>query len=163
MPLTAITAWEALFDRIDIRGPGGVKLRNVWADGPRTYLGLGVDGFPNLFLISGPGAPAVLANMVLHAEAQVNWIADAIAYLDNHEYAAIEATRDGVDGWVLECARRAEATLFPRANSWYIGANVPGKPRCFMLFVGGFATYNDICAEVADAGYKGFDLVKAPR
>ena len=101
--------------------------------------------------------------MVLHAEAQVNWIAAAISHLDNHGYAAIEATPDGVDGWVLECSRRAEATLFPKANSWYMGANVPGKPRGFMLFVGGFATYNDICAEVADAGYKGFDLVKLPR
>jgi hypothetical protein len=101
--------------------------------------------------------------MVLHAEAQVNWIAEAITYLDHHDYAAIEATVDSVDGWVAECTRRAEATLFTKANSWYMGANVPGKPRGFMLFVGGFATYNDICTEVADAGYQGFDVIRMPR
>jgi cation diffusion facilitator CzcD-associated flavoprotein CzcO len=160
---TGFDAMTGALAKIDIVGRDGTTLRDDWAHGPRTYLGLGVDRFPNLFLISGPGAPAVLANMVLHAEAQVNWIADAIGYLDDHGYAAIEATLDAVDGWVAECARRAEATLFTRANSWYMGANVPGKPRGFMLFVGGFATYNDICGEVADAGYKGFDLVKMPR
>jgi cation diffusion facilitator CzcD-associated flavoprotein CzcO len=160
---TGFDALTGALAKIDIVGRAGETLNDDWAHGPRTYLGLGVDGFPNLFLISGPGSPAVLANMVLHAEAQVNWIADAIAYLDNHGCAAIEATVDAVDGWGAECARRAEATLFTRANSWYMGANVPGKPRGFMLFVGGFATYNDICAEVAAAGYKGFDLVKSSR
>jgi cation diffusion facilitator CzcD-associated flavoprotein CzcO len=157
---TGFDALTGALTKIGIVGRHGVRLRDDWAHGPRTYLGLGVDGFPNLFLISGPGAPAVLANMVLHAEAHVNWIADAIAYLDDHGYAAIEATPDAVDGWVAELARRAEASLFTKANSWYLGANVPGKPRVFMLFLGGFAAYNDICAEVADAGYKGFDLVK---
>jgi cation diffusion facilitator CzcD-associated flavoprotein CzcO len=160
---TGFDAMTGALGKIDIVGRNAATLRDDWAHGPRTYLGLGVDGFPNLFLISGPGAPAVLANMVLHAEAQVNWIADAIAYLDKHGYAAIEATPDSVEGWGAECARRAETTLFPKANSWYMGANVPGKPRGFMFFVGGFATYNDICAEVADAGYKGFDLVKTSR
>ena len=100
--------------------------------------------------------------MVLHAEAHVNWIADAIAYLDEHDYAAIEASPEAVDNWIAECARRADGHPFPKANSWYMGANVPGKPRVFMLFIGGFAVYNDICAEVADAGYKGFTLIKAP-
>ena len=158
---TGFDALTGALGKIDIVGRNGATLRDDWVHGPRTYLGLGVDGFPNLFLISGPGAPAVLANMVLHAEAQVNWIADAVAYLDSDGYAAMEATRSAVDGWGAECARRAEATLFTRANSWYMGANVPGKPRGFMLFIGGFATYNDVCAEVADAGYKGFALVKA--
>ncbi|WP_264064918.1 flavin-containing monooxygenase [Mycobacterium montefiorense] len=157
---TGFDAMTGALDSIDIVGRGDSTLREDWAHGPRTYLGLGVDGFPNLFLISGPGAPAVLANMVLHAEAQVNWVAQAIDYLDSHGCAAIEATVDSVDGWGAECARRAETTLFTKANSWYMGANVPGKPRGFMLFVGGFATYNDICAEVADAGYRGFDLIQ---
>jgi cation diffusion facilitator CzcD-associated flavoprotein CzcO len=159
---TGFDALTGALANIDIAGRRGARLRDDWEHGPRTYLGLGVDGFPNLFLISGPGAPAVLANMVLHAEAHVNWIADAIAYLDDHGYAAMEPTRDAVDGWVAELARRADASLFTKANSWYLGANVPGKPRVFMLFIGGFATYNDICAEAADAGYKGFDLVKTP-
>ncbi|OBG93688.1 cyclohexanone monooxygenase [Mycobacterium sp. E3251] len=160
---TGFDALTGALAKIDIIGRGGRRLRDDWAQGPRTYLGLGVDGFPNLFLISGPGAPAVLANMVLHAEAQVNWIAATIAYLHRHGLAAIEATRDAVDGWGAECARRAEAMLFTKAESWYMGANVPGKPRGFMLFVGGFAAYNDICDDVARTGYPGFDLVEMPR
>ncbi len=158
---TGFDAMTGTLAKIDIVGRGGQKLADDWSQGPRTYLGLGVDGFPNLFLVSGPGAPAVLANMVLHAEAHIQWISAAIAYLDQHGYAAIEATPAAVDAWVAECNRLADATLFPKANSWYVGANVPGKPRVFMLFIGGFATYLDICAEVADAGYKGFTLIKA--
>nr|WP_253900447.1 NAD(P)/FAD-dependent oxidoreductase [Mycobacterium asiaticum] len=157
---TGFDALTGALAKIDIAGRNGVALRDHWAHGPRTYLGLGIDEFPNLFVISGPGAPAVLANMVLHAEAQVNWVARTIKYLDDHQYAAIEARTDSVDAWGAECARLAEATLFTKANSWYMGANVPGKPRGFMLFVGGFATYNGICAEVADAEYKGFDLIQ---
>ncbi len=158
---TGFDALTGALAQIDIVGRDGTTLRDDWAHGPRTYLGLGIDRFPNLFLISGPGAPAVLANMVLHAEAQVNWVADAIAYLDAHGYAAIEPTADAVDGWAVELARRADESLFTKANSWYLGANIPGKPRVFMLFIGGFAAYNDICAEVAKAGYKGFTLIKA--
>lgn len=158
---TGFDALTGALARIAIVGRGGRTLKDDWTGGPRSYLGLGVDGFPNLFVVSGPGAPAVLANMVLHAEAHVNWIAEAIGHLDSHGYAAIEAARDAVDGWGAELANRADRTLFPKANSWYLGANVPGKPRVFMLFIGGFAVYNDICAEVAAAGYKGFDLIKA--
>ncbi|UXA09761.1 NAD(P)/FAD-dependent oxidoreductase [Mycobacterium sp. SMC-8] len=159
---TGFDALTGTLAKVDIVGRRGQTLVDDWSDGPRTYLGLGVDGFPNLFLVSGPGAPAVLANMVLHAEAHINWIADAIAYLDEHDLAGIEATTEAVDNWIAECNRRADATLFPRANSWYMGANVPGKPRVFMLFIGGFGVYLDICAEVADAGYKGFTLIEAP-
>jgi len=159
---TGFDAMTGALSKIDIVGRGGQTLRGDWRHGPRTYLGLGVDGFPNLFIVSGPGAPAVLANMVLHAEAHVNWIADCIAHLDEHGYAGIEASGDAVNLWIAECAARADATLFPKADSWYVGANVPGKPRVFMLFVSGFAVYNDICAEVAAAGYSGFDLLKEP-
>jgi cyclohexanone monooxygenase len=91
----------------------------------------------------------------------VNWIAAAVRHLDDHGYATMEPTTDAVDGWAAELARRADESLFTKANSWYMGANVPGKPRVFMLFIGGFATYNDICAEVAGSGYKGFALTKA--
>jgi cyclohexanone monooxygenase len=159
---TGFDAMTGTLAKIDIVGRGGHTLVDDWAEGPRTYLGLGTDGFPNLFLVSGPGAPAVLANMVLHAEAHVNWIADAIGYLDNRGCAGIEPAPDAVNHWIAECAQRAEGTLFTKANSWYMGANVPGKPRQFMLFIGGFAAYLDICDEVAAAGYKGFDLIKAP-
>lgn len=159
---TGFDAMTGALAKIDIVGRDRRTLAEDWAGGPRTYLGLGTNGFPNLFLVSGPGAPAVLANMVLHAEAHVNWIADAIQYLDSRDCAAIEPTVDAVDNWIAECAQRAEATLFTRANSWYMGANVPGKPRTFMLFIGGFGVYLGICNDVAEAGYKGFDLIKAP-
>lgn len=159
---TGFDAMTGALAKMDIVGRAGETLADDWRDGPRTYLGLGVDGFPNLFIVSGPGAPAVLANMVLHAEAHVNWISDCIRYLDDHGYQAVEATSQAVDDWGAECARRAEATLFTQANSWYMGANVPGKPRVFMLFIGGFGVYLDICAEVAEAGYKGFELLKSP-
>ncbi|KUI04016.1 NAD(P)/FAD-dependent oxidoreductase [Mycobacterium sp. IS-3022] len=158
---TGFDAMTGALAKIDIVGRDGKTLRDDWGDGPRTYLGLCVDGFPNLFLVSGPGAPAVLANMVLHAEAHINWIADAITHLDEYGYNALEATPEAVDNWVAELNRRAEATLFTKANSWYMGANVPGKPRVFMLFLGGFAAYLDICTEVATAGYKGFSLPRA--
>ena len=157
---TGFDAMTGALAKIEIVGRGGQMLRDDWKHGPRTYLGLGVDGFPNLFVVSGPGAPAVLANMVLHAEAHVNWIADCISHLDEHGYTGIEAGVDAVNLWIAECAARAEATLFPKADSWYVGANVPGKPRVFMLFVSGFAVYNDICAEVAAAGYSGFNLLE---
>lgn len=159
---TGFDAMTGTLAKIDIVGRAGQRLVDDWSGGPRTYLGLGTDGFPNLFLVSGPGAPAVLANMVLHAEAHVNWIADVIGYLDGHGYTGIEPSASAVESWMAECAQRAEATLFTKANSWYVGANVPGKPRQFMLFIGGFGTYLDICNEVAAAGYKGFDLLKVP-
>ncbi|ODR04816.1 cyclohexanone monooxygenase [Mycolicibacillus koreensis] len=158
---TGFDAMTGALAKIDIAGRDGRRLVDAWADGPRTYLGMAIDGFPNLFLLSGPGSPAVLANMVLHAEANVNWIAAAITYLDEHGYAAIEASPEAVSDWIAECNRLADATLFPRANSWYMGANVPGKPRIFMLFIGGFGVYLDICDEVAREGYRGFVLHRA--
>ena len=156
---TGFDALTGALSKISIIGRGGQALSEDWAHGPRTYLGLGCDGFPNLFLITGPGSPAVLANMVLGAEAHVDWIAEAIAYLDDNGYAAMEATPDAVENWLAELAQRAETTLFTKADSWYLGANVPGKPRVFMLFCGGFGVYNDICADVAASGYKGFELL----
>ncbi|KDF02397.1 cyclohexanone monooxygenase [Mycolicibacterium aromaticivorans JS19b1 = JCM 16368] len=157
---TGFDALTGALGKIDIVGRGGERLAEDWADGPRSYLGLGDDGFPNLFVVTGPGAPAVLANMVLHAEAHVDWIAAAIGYLNANGYAGIEARPDAVENWLAELDQRAATTLFPKANSWYLGANVPGKPRVFMLFIGGFGVYNDICAEVAADGYRGFDLIR---
>ncbi len=158
---TGFDAMTGSLDRIDIRGRGRTTLKQAWSNGPRSYLGLGVDGFPNMFIVTGPGSPSVLANMVLGAEQHVDWIADCIADIDEHGAAAIEATSDAVDEWVAECNERAAATLFPAANSWYLGANVPGKPRVFMPFIGGFGVYGAICAEVAAAGYKGFTVIEA--
>ncbi|MFE7243455.1 flavin-containing monooxygenase [Streptomyces sp. NPDC057580] len=156
---TGFDAMTGAVDRIEVRGRGGRLLKDAWRGGPRTYLGLGVNGFPNFFNLTGPGSPSVLANVVLAGEQHGEWLADCLRHLDNHGYAAIEATEQAVESWVTECHDRAAATLMMSANSWYLGANIPGKPRVFMPFVGGFGVYGQIIADVADSGYKGFDLI----
>jgi cation diffusion facilitator CzcD-associated flavoprotein CzcO len=158
---TGFDAMTGSVAKINILGRGGATLNDAWADGPVTYLGLGVPGFPNLFNMTGPGSPSVLANMALHSELHVNWVADAIGYLDAHGSTGLEARCDAADDWGAECARRATDTLMPQANSWYLGANIAGKPRVFMPFVGGFGVYGQIIADVAAAGYKGFDVLEA--
>ncbi|MFI2410613.1 flavin-containing monooxygenase [Streptomyces sp. NPDC018947] len=156
---TGFDAMTGAVDRIEVRGRGGKLLKDAWRAGPRTYLGLGVDGFPNFFNLTGPGSPSVMANVVLAAEQHGDWLADCLRYLDEHGYAAVEATEEAVEEWVTECRERAEATLMMAADSWYLGANIPGKPRVFMPYVGGFGVYGQIIAEVAASGYKGFDLI----
>src|ERR1700760_655342 len=156
---TGFDAMTGSVGKLKIAGRGGETLNAPWASGPVTYLGLGVPGFPNLFNISGPGSPSVLANMALHSELHVDWIADAIRYLGAHGAIALEATRAAATDWNDECTHRAAEGLMLRANSWYLGANVAGKPRVFMPFVGGFGVYGQIIADVAAAGYKGFDLL----
>jgi cyclohexanone monooxygenase len=143
---------------IDIRGRGGLSLKEKWAEGPRTYLGLSIAGFPNLFAITGPGSPSVLSNMIVSIEQHVDWIADCLAYLRARGLAAIEATREAEDAWVTHVNEVGHMTLYPRAASWYMGANVPGKPRIFMPYVGGVGTYRQKCDEVAAKGYAGFTL-----
>ncbi|WP_079188219.1 flavin-containing monooxygenase [Streptomyces sp. CB02009] len=157
---TGFDAMTGAIDRVDVRGRGGRALRDVWSEGPRTYLGLGVDGFPNLFNLTGPGSPSVMANVVLCAEQHVDWLGDCLRHLDEHGHRAIEASEEAVEQWVAQCRDRAAATLFPTANSWYLGANIPGKPRVFMPFIGGFGVYGEIIADVAASGYKGFVLIR---
>lgn len=156
---TGFDAMTGSVVKINIVGRGGATLNDTWAAGPVTYLGLGVPGFPNLFNLTGPGSPSVLANMVLHSELHVDWVAEAIRYLAAHGAAALEARSDAAADWGAECTRRAADTLMPQANSWYLGANIAGKPRVFMPFVGGFGRYGQIIAEVAAASYKGFDVL----
>jgi cyclohexanone monooxygenase len=143
---------------IDIKGPNGASLRELWQDGPRSYLGLGIAGFPNMFVITGPGSPSVFSNMVLSIEHDVEWIGDCLNALRERGIATIEAGETAQDGWVSHVSTLAEGTLFVEANSWYIGANVPGKPRVFMPYLGGVDTYQRTCREVAEAGYRGFIL-----
>jgi len=143
---------------IDLRGRGGTSLRERWADGPRTYLGLTVAGFPNMFLVTGPGSPGVLSNMVVSIEQHVDWLADCIASLRDRGLDAIEAAPEAEEAWVAHVNEVADATLYPQAGSWYVGANVPGKPRVFMPYVGGCGRYRAECDEVARAGYRGFRL-----
>lgn len=156
---TGFDAMTGSLDRISVTGRGGLTLKEAWAAGPRTYLGLGVDGFPNLFNLAGPGSPSVLANMILCGEQHTDWIAGLLGHLREGGYAGVEARADAVDAWVEECRERADGTLMTAANSWYLGANIPGKPRVFMPFVGGFGVYGDIIEKVAAAGYQGFELL----
>jgi cyclohexanone monooxygenase len=146
---------------IDIRGRGGLSLREKWSAGPRTYLGLGVPGFPNLFTISGPGSPSVLTNMMASIHQHVNWIGDCLDYLRRNEITAIEARLEAEEAWVLHVNEAAGQTLYPQCNSWYLGANIPGKTRVFMPLVG-FPAYADTCAKVAAGDYEGFDLCVDP-
>ncbi|MGW1122874.1 flavin-containing monooxygenase [Streptomyces tanashiensis] len=160
---TGFHAMTGAIDRVDVRGRGGRRLKDAWSGGPRTYLGLGVDGFPNLFSLTGAGSPSVMANVVLCAEQHGDWLGDCLRHLDEHGYRAIEASEEAVDQWVAQCRDRAAATLFPEADSWYLGANIPGKPRVFMPFIGGFGVYGEIIADVAASGYKGFALIRADK
>jgi cyclohexanone monooxygenase len=139
-----------------ITGREGRTLREAWADGPVTYLGLAIAGFPNMFTITGPGSPSVLTNMMVSIEQHVEWITDCVASLDAHGLTTIEATPEAQDAWTAHVAEVAEYTLMPRANSWYMGANVPGKPKVFMAYIAGHGTYRDICDGVAADGYRGF-------
>ena len=142
--------------KINIQGVGGVKLEKAWEAGPRTYLGLQVAGFPNLFTITGPGSPSVSTNMPVAIEQHVDWVTDCINYLNTHGLTRIEAKDDAQEEWVEHVGEVAETTLYPKAISWYVGANVPGKSRVFMPYVGGLDLYKEKCAEVADNNYAGF-------
>ena len=145
--------------RMDIRGREGLSLAKAWAAGPRNYLGLQVAGFPNLFTVTGPGSPSVLCNMPVPIEQHVEWITDCIAHMRQHGLKRIEPRDEAVDSWVAQVNAAAAATLLPQAkHSWYLGANVPGKPRVFMPYAGGMAHYRKICADVAARNYEGFTL-----
>ena len=146
---------------MDIRGRNGVRLADRWAHGPRTYLGIMSNEFPNLFTITGPQSPSVLYNMPLAIEDHVDFATDAIAYLRAHDLEVIEPTPDAEADWVRTTTEIAEQTLLPQTDSWYMGANIPGKPRACMVYLGGAPTYRQVCAEVVDGGYVGFDLAPA--
>jgi cyclohexanone monooxygenase len=155
---TGFDAMTGSVARIDIRGRGGKTLKQKWAEGPKTYLGLMSEGFPNLFIITGPGSPSVLSNMIVSIEQHVDWIADCLAFMRKRGLVAMEATRDAEAQWVAHVNEVAQLTLYPQANSWYMGANIPGKPRIFMPYIGGVGVYRRICDEVAAKGYEGFTM-----
>ena len=159
---TGFDAMTGSLLRIDPEGRAGTPLATAWEGGPVTYLGLQVAGYPNLFLITGPGSPSVLTNMPLAIEQHVEWIADCIAFMREHGWTTVEATEDAQGAWVDIVRDVAEVTLFHKANSWYLGANIPGKKRVFMPYVGGFAPYREHCEEVAAEGYRGFAFSGRP-
>jgi cation diffusion facilitator CzcD-associated flavoprotein CzcO len=145
--------------RMDIRGRDGLALKDVWEAGPRNYLGLQVAGFPNLFTITGPGSPSVLCNMPVAIEQHADWITDCLQYMREMGLERIEAEPESMERWVAEVNEAANKTVLPMAtHSWYLGANIPGKPRVFMPYAGGMVRYREICAKVAAHGYEGFAL-----
>ena len=154
---TGFDAMTGAIHGIDIRGSGGRELREKWAAGPRTYLGLGTAGFPNLFTITGPGSPSVLSNMIPSIEQHVNFVADCIGHLEAGGHREIEPSVSAEDAWVAHVNEVAGETLYPTCNSWYLGANVPGKPRVFMPYLG-FPPYVAHCEEVVARGYEGFEI-----
>jgi len=158
---TGFDAMTGALSNIEIRGRAGIALKQKWAEGPRTYLGLMIAGFPNLFTITGPGSPSVLSNMVVSIEQHVDWIADCLAYLREHRLAVMEAALDAENAWVAHVNEVGHQTLFPLANSWYMGANIPGKPRVFMPYIGGVGPYRQKCDEIAAGRYEGFVLSAA--
>ncbi|HLG98588.1 MAG TPA: NAD(P)/FAD-dependent oxidoreductase [Bryobacteraceae bacterium] len=158
---TGFDAMTGALGKIDLRGRGGVSLKQKWSAGPRTYLGITIAGFPNLFLITGPGSPSVFSNMVVSIEQHVDWIANFLSYSRQQRLASIEATEEAENAWVAHVNEVGHSTLCPLANSWYMGANVPGKPRVFMPYIGGVGAYRQKCDEVAERGYEGFAMRQA--
>ncbi|MDP4926382.1 flavin-containing monooxygenase [Sphingorhabdus sp.] len=146
---------------LNLTGVGGVTLNDAWKDGPQSYLGLMVSGFPNLFTVNGPSSPSVLANMLQTIEHHVDWIADCIAYTDKNGFARVEADEAAQVAWAHEVANMAKRTLYTKANSWYMGANVLGKPRVFLMYIGGLDTYVDRCDQIVQGGYVGFNFSPA--
>ena len=155
---TGFDAMTGALLNIDISVDGGPRLGDKWAHGPRTYLGLMTAGFPNLFMITGPGSPSVKSNMIASIEQHVDWIADCLRHLDDKKVRQIEADEGAENSWVDHVNQVADATLYPQANSWYNGANIAGKPRAFMPYVAGLDKYRKICDEVAANDYRGFSL-----
>ena len=154
---TGFDAMTGTLMKMDIRGRSGLKLSDKWAEGPRNYLGLCVTGFPNMFIITGPGSPSVLSNMLPSIEQHVRWIGQCLADMQARQAQRIEPTLEAEDAWVGHVNEVANTSLYPGCNSWYLGANVPGKPRVFMPYLG-YAPYVEKCNDVVAKGYEGFAL-----
>lgn len=155
---TGFDALTGALLEIDIRGRDGASLAEVWADGPRTYLGVASHGFPNLFMITGPQSPSVFSNVVVSIEQHVEWAADLIAYMAEHGFGVFDVDPAKQDEWVEHVNEVAAGTLFPLANSWYMGSNIPGKARVLLPYLGGVGPYRERCEEIAANGYEGFVL-----
>ncbi|WP_407038290.1 flavin-containing monooxygenase [Halovalidus salilacus] len=155
---TGFDAVTGTLERLNVRGSDGIKLEEKWDAGPRTYLGLATHGFPNMFTVTGPQSPSVLTNMTVAIEQHVEWISDCIEYVLDNDYSIIEPTEEAEDEWVAHNSEVADQTLFPKAESWYMGANIPGKESTFLIYPGGLKAYRERCEEVAENDYEGFEL-----
>ncbi|WP_409305510.1 flavin-containing monooxygenase [Peribacillus sp. SCS-155] len=158
---TGFDAMTGPLFKMDIRGKGGVSLKEKWADGAhtRTYLGIATAGFPNMFMLTGPESPSVLSNMMVSIEQHVEWVSDCINYMRDNGKVVIEANEDAENTWSKTCREIADATLFTKTESWYMGANIEGKARGFQIYLGGVGPYRQICDDVAGNGYEGFTLI----
>jgi len=154
---TGFDAMTGAIKAIDIRGKNGQGLRDEWSNGPRAYLGLMSAGYPNLFLLTGPGSPSVLSNVVVSIEQHVEWISNCLGYLRERSANTIEATSAAEDSWLDHVHHIAQQTLFPKAKSWYYGLTRDGR-RVFMPYIGGVGAYREKCDQVARAGYEGFSI-----
>ncbi len=157
---TGFDAMTGAIMDIDIQVSDGHELRQKWSEGPKTYLGIMTAGFPNMLIITGPGSPSVKTNMISAIEQHVDWIFDLLKCVKESQYKRVEAELEAEESWVKHVNEVADSTLYPLANSWYVGANIPGKPRVFMPYVAGLDKYRVICNEVAAEGYRGISLVK---
>ena len=155
---TGFDAMTGAMKEIDIKGKSGQSISDKWRDGPQTYLGVMVAGFPNMFMITGPQSPGVKSQMIFSCQQHVDFIGDAIKYAQGRQMRRIEASRMAEMAWVQHNNEVADSTLYPLANSWYTGANIPGKPRIFMPYVGGVQNYVAKCNEVVQKGYEGFEM-----
>jgi cyclohexanone monooxygenase len=156
---TGFDAMTGALGRMDVRGEDGQCLKDKWADGPRSYLGLSIAGFPNFFTVTGPGSPSVLSNMMVSIEQHVDWIVDCMQHMRNSGYKRVEVQPSAENQWVDHVNEVASATLFPQAGSWYMGANVEGKPRVFMPYAAGVGPYREVCDDVVADDYRGFDFM----
>jgi cation diffusion facilitator CzcD-associated flavoprotein CzcO len=153
---TGFDAMTGSLMRIAITGTRGRTIKEKWADGPRSYLGLCAAGFPNMFVVTGPGSPSVLSNMVTSIEQHVEWIGDCLSWMRDHDYERIDAGDEAERTWTEHVAEVAGATLHATTNNWYNGANIPGKVRMFMPYVGGVGAYREVCDGIAAQDYEGF-------
>lgn len=155
---TGFDALTGALVKIDIRGRDGCSLKDKWTSKVPCYLGLTLAGFPNLFVISGPGSPSALANLITSSEFHVDWIVDCIKHLDQNGKVTIEADANEEDNWYAEVSRQADSTILSKANSWWVGANIPGKPRGFLPYSAGYPSYVQRCREIAAGGYRTFRI-----
>jgi cyclohexanone monooxygenase len=159
---TGFAAMTGSFDKIAITGRNGLTLAEKWRAGPRAYLGIASVGFPNLFMITGPGSPSVLASMIQAIEQHVDWLADCMAHMRDVGATAIEPALEDEDAWVEHVNEVSTVSLRSTCSSWYVGTNIPGRPRVFMPYIGGFPVYVQKCNEVMSGGFDGFVLEGAP-
>ena len=158
---TGFDAMTGSLFNVDIKGRKGIALRDKWNAGPKTYLGLMSASFPNLFMITGPGSPSVKSNMIMSIEQHVDLVTDTLLRMRREGLSVVEPELAAENSWVEHVQEVANKTLFPRANSWYMGANIPGKPRLFMPYIGGVGVYREICEEIVADNYRGFKFEKS--